>query len=122
MPDTMLIVENDPTLIYLLRCYAHESGYQTVSTSLSKDVLTMARRNRPAVIVLDADLPNTGEQEVLRSLKAEPATQSIPVVVCSWKEREELAQAEDAAAYLQKPLLYRDFVAALVDAGVCADT
>jgi CheY-like chemotaxis protein len=94
------------------------SGWQLVSTTRGEEALPLAQQERPAVIVLDVRLPGKSGWEVLRELKADHATQDIPVVICTGWEEETRSQVEGADGYLRKPVRYRDFVAALEDVGV----
>jgi DNA-binding response OmpR family regulator len=56
-------------------------------------------------------------RDILHALKADHATCNIPVLMCSgWSE--ENWQVEGADGYIQKPVLYRDFLAALISVGV----
>ena len=69
--------------------------------------LDFARRVRPAVVLLDLDLPDMHGYEVLTRLKADPATAGIPVVIVSadatTRSREQLHRA-GADRYLTKPV------------------
>jgi signal transduction histidine kinase/ActR/RegA family two-component response regulator len=69
--------------------------------------LDFARRVRPAVVLLDLDLPDMHGYEVLARLKADPATAGIPVVIVSadatTRSREQLHRA-GADRYLTKPV------------------
>jgi CheY-like chemotaxis protein len=62
---------------------------------------------RPALIVLDLNLPGVRGLEVLARLKGEPAVRAVPIVVLSGSAREEdISEAYDAGAnaYVSKPL------------------
>ncbi len=118
MAKTIMIAANDPNLIYLLQRYAEESGFGTVKTGWGEDALILAQNAKPAVIILEIELPGTKGWEILRWLKAEPTTHNIPVVVYSWLDEEACSQVEGVAGYLQRSVLYDDFLAALKQAGV----
>ena len=64
----------------------------------------LAREVLPAAITLDIMMPNQDGWEILQALKSDPATRSIPVIICSVLEDPELAHSLGAAAYLQKPI------------------
>jgi CheY-like chemotaxis protein len=75
----------------------------------------------PAVVLLDLKLPRMGGHEVLRALRAEPATHSIPVVILT-SSREEVDLIEGYAngvnAYVVKPVNFGDFIEAVGRLGV----
>ena len=108
-----LIVEDDMTCIYLWQRYMKRSGFRAISTQEGKGALDMARREKPDLVVLDVMLPDMDGWEVLEALKDDPSTRDIPVLVCSALQEEKLSIAKGADGYLQKPILYEDFLTAL---------
>jgi PAS domain S-box-containing protein len=78
--------------------------------------LDLARKHQPDLIILDLHLPDMSGLEVLRRLKAEPATSAIRVIVLSAdasRGRSREAHELGAQAYLTKPLDVDDFVEAV---------
>jgi CheY-like chemotaxis protein len=112
-PPAALIVEDDMTCVYLWQRYMKRSGFRAISTQEGKEALDMARRERPDLVVLDVMLPDIDGWEVLQALKADPSTCDIPVLICSALREEKRSMAKGADGYLQKPILYEDFLAAL---------
>ena len=110
---TALIVEDDMPCVYLWRRYTKESGFRPISTSSGREALELAQREPPSLVVLDVMLPDIEGWEVLQALKADPATRDIPVLICSGFYEKERSLAEGADGYLQKPVLYDNFVEAL---------
>jgi CheY-like chemotaxis protein len=108
-----LIVEDDMTCVYLWQRYMKRSGFRAISTQEGKEALDLARRERPSLVVLDVILPDIDGWEVLQALKADPATRDIPVLICSALREERRSVARGADGYLQKPILYEDFLEAL---------
>jgi CheY-like chemotaxis protein len=73
----------------------------------------LAREHRPSLILLDLQLPDIQGDEVLRRLKADPATRRIPVVMLSAEASPRRIQQlldAGATAYLTKPLDIRRFL------------
>ena len=69
--------------------------------------LAAARRQRPDVVLMDLDLPGLSGHEVLRQLKADPATAEIPVIFLTAKtEQADEQQGFDLGAvdYITKPI------------------
>jgi signal transduction histidine kinase/CheY-like chemotaxis protein len=75
--------------------------------------LDLALRDRPTLVLLDLHLPDIGGAEVLRTLRAHPATASLPVIVLSADATErqiERLLADGANAYLTKPIDIAEFL------------
>jgi DNA-binding response OmpR family regulator len=75
--------------------------------------LALARAKTPALVLLDIFLPDRSGWRVLQSLKQDPKTQDIPVVVLSVNEDRAHALALGAAEHIVKPA-DRDRLAATV--------
>jgi CheY-like chemotaxis protein len=118
MPQTIMIVANDPNITYLLQRYAEESGFRTVSACQGKDVLDLAHHTHPVLIILDTELPGSTGPIMLHGLRTEADTRNIPVVLYSGLEGPTEEWEEEAVAHLPKTVMYDDFVAALKHAGV----
>ena len=111
----IMIIGDDSDFSYLMQRYVRQSGCQMLVADLSDDTLASARREKPQAIVLEADSPEARGWEMLRALKADAITCDIPVVVCTWPDERSRSLAEGAADHLRKPVLYDDFMAALVN-------
>jgi len=116
----VMIVGSNAHFIYLMRYYARTSGHQVIVAPLDGEVVTLAKQKRPAMIVLESDLAEPASRDILQALKTDQATCDFPVTVCSWQDEEMSALAPEADSYLQKPVSYGDFLAALKEvAPVC---
>ena len=117
MSDTgasiVMIVGSDAHFIYLMRHYTKTSGYQAVVAPLDGEVVGLAKQKRPAMIVLESDLAESASRDILQALKTDQATCDFPVMVCSWQDEETSILAQKADSYLQKPVSYERFLAAL---------
>ncbi len=115
---TIMIVEDDPAFTYLMRRYVERSGCRPISTAYGRKALSLAKAEMPSVIVLDIMLPEMDGWDVLKELRNDPVTSSVPVVLCTMLEEKARGQAEGAAAFLRKPVMYQDFLATMVDVGI----
>lgn len=71
---------------------------------------------RPSIILLDLNLPGADGREVLRSIKAAPGLQKIPVIVLTTSNAEqdiERCYAAGANSYVQKPVDFEGFIRAI---------
>jgi CheY-like chemotaxis protein len=75
--------------------------------------LTSAREHHPDLILLDVHLPDMTSDEVIRGLRASPATSTIPVVALSadaTKHQIDRVMAAGAVAYITKPIDLRQLL------------
>ena len=87
---TVLLIEDDPSAVRLLREYLEADGYR-VRIAVSGPVgLVEARRERPAAILLDILLPGVDGWEVLRQLKADVDLRDVPVVIVTVVDEREV--------------------------------
>ncbi len=103
---TILIVEDSPSELELMSHYLKESGYNVIKASGAKEALEKALLQSPDVIVTDVVMPGMSGFELCRSLKRNPATQKVPIVICSSKNQEIdrlWAMRQGADAYVTKP-------------------
>ena len=100
----ILVIDDDPDVIYLLRENLGEAGYRVVGALSGQDGLQKARELRPFAITLDIMMPNKDGWEVLHELKAHPATRDIPIIVVSIVDNKELGYRLGAFDYLLKPI------------------
>ena len=117
-PGSILVTGNDAHFCYLMQSYIREYSHQVLITSLMDDVLTIARREQPAAIIMEIDHSDNVGWQLLRELKSDMTTSYIPVVLCSWLDEQKRGSEEGAAAYLRMPILYKDFTTALTDIGL----
>ncbi len=109
----LLVVEDNEAVIRAFRRYLAGYDYQVVGATTGAEALRLAREASPAVITLDVMMPNQDGWEILQSLKNDPATQHIPVIICSVLEDSELAHSLGASACLRKPVTQADLLSAL---------
>ncbi|HEY9797258.1 MAG TPA: response regulator [Leptolyngbyaceae cyanobacterium] len=102
----VLLVEDNPSQMQLMDCYLSESGHTVIRNPYPKEAVKKAMEHNPDVIVTDVVMPGMSGFELCRSLKNNPATKSIPIVICSSKDQEIdrlWGMRQGASAYLIKP-------------------
>jgi CheY-like chemotaxis protein len=101
---TILLVDDNIHLQIAFKKVLTSSGYRVELASDGDEGLRIAQRVRPDVILLDMLLPKLGGVEVLRALKANRATATIPVIALSGlpMSNEARLRRDGAASYLQK--------------------
>jgi len=109
----LLVVDDQETAIRMFQRYLSNTRLRLVGLRDGGAVLPTARRLQPQAITLDVMMPNMDGWEVLQSLQADPATNHIPVVVCSVWEEPDLALSLGATDFLSKPIKREDLLNAL---------
>ena len=102
---TILVVEDDRSTSDLMRDALEAEGFRCLLAVEGRFALQMAREERPSLITLDLDLPDTDGHAVLHGLKSDAATRDTPVVVISAYEGA-LPEHDrpGLAGYLTKPV------------------
>jgi CheY-like chemotaxis protein len=109
----LLVVDDNEGIIRAFRGYLADYNYQVIGATTGTEALRLARELRPAAITLDVMMPTQDGWEILHALKTDPATQHIPVIICSVLEDPALARALGASTYLGKPVTESDLLTAL---------
>jgi len=100
----VLVVEDDIPTVEILTIHLTQAGYRIAHTYDGEEAILKAKELKPFVITLDIMLPKKDGWEVLQSLKANPDTRDIPVIIHSIIENKELAFALGATDYMVKPV------------------
>ena len=79
----ILVVEDDRELLKLLEKKLLEVGYSVVAVASGQEALDKTQSSMPHLILMDIMLPGMDGSEVVKKLKANPATQNIPIVFLS---------------------------------------
>jgi CheY-like chemotaxis protein/anti-sigma regulatory factor (Ser/Thr protein kinase) len=100
----VLVIEDDPGAVRLLRTYLEGAGYSVRAATDGETGLLQARKSPPAAIVLDVLLPGIDGWEVLRTLKADPLVRDVPVIIATVVEEHGVGLALGAVDYFLKPV------------------
>ncbi|MCS6905630.1 MAG: response regulator [Bacteroidia bacterium] len=79
----ILIVDDNPTNLQVLRAALHSEGYQVLAANTGERALQIAQNGQPHLILLDINMPGINGFEVCKELKNNPTTQNIPVIFIS---------------------------------------
>jgi CheY-like chemotaxis protein len=109
----VLVVDDNEELFALFQRYVGNHPYQLIHAQSVDEALRLVQSNPPEVITLDLMMPNRDGWELLQTLRADPTTIPIPVIVCSVLEDPDLALSLGAQAYLKKPIGAVDLLQAL---------
>ena len=108
---TILVVDDEPEIIRLVRDYLEHSGFAVVTASDGPAALQMARTRRPDLVVLDLGLPGLDGLDVTRELRRN-GTMPIVMLTARGDESDKLVGLElGADDYLTKPFSPKELVA-----------
>jgi CheY-like chemotaxis protein len=102
----VLVVDDSPFMIRLVTYILDSAGYETASAENGRIALDMIAQQPPDLVFLDTMMPEMNGLETLRSIRANPETRDIPVLMLTaMVQDDDYRVAEDAGAdgYLVKP-------------------
>ncbi len=111
---TILIVEDNAANMTLAVFLLQSAGHTVLSATDAEAGLTLARDERPSLILMDIQLPGIDGLEAIALLKRDEATRAIPVIALTalaMKGDEERIRAAGCDGYIAKPMRYKEFLA-----------
>lgn len=111
MPALILVVDDEPKVARLARDYLEKNGFGVITAADGQSALTLARREKPDLVILDLMLPNIDGREVCRILRRESDVPIIMLTALS-EEIDQVTGLEIGADdYIAKPFSVRALVA-----------
>src|SRR2546421_6609084 len=110
MAPKVLIVDDEALMHLLYKGHIEKAGYQFLSAKSGEEALSMARSEKPSVIVMDVIMTGIDGIAAMRELKADAATASIPVIVmtAATSQQHHATRQESlnagAALFMTKPI------------------
>jgi signal transduction histidine kinase/CheY-like chemotaxis protein len=120
--EAVLVIDDDEVARYLLKGLLAETRFRVVEAAGGEEGLRAAAQ-RPRAVFLDLDMPDLSGFEVLRSLRADPATRDLPVIVHSSRvltDDEGRQLARDGAVLMPKEVPSRDVAVARLHEALAA--
>ena len=112
----VLLVEDNEVNSYLARFLLEHGGFTVVTAGNGMEALEKAHAHKPALILMDIQMPVMDGYAATRALKADPTLQSVPVVALTayaMPHEREQALAAGCAGHIEKPIDTRSFIATL---------
>jgi len=78
---TILIVDDDLTLLEMYQERFKEEGYVVIGASDGEEALKKVQENKPALMVLDIMMPKLNGIDVMKRLRANKETEDLPVII-----------------------------------------
>ncbi len=106
MTKVILIVEDDPNNLKLLRDLLQVSGYSTIEATDGEKGVELAKARKPDLILMDVQMPKMDGLEATQILKADTTTRNIPILALTSYamkgDKEKILQV-GCDGYLAKP-------------------
>jgi len=111
----VLSIDDEPGVIDLYRRYLSRDGYEVEGITSGEKAVerAVALADRLIAITVDILMPDVDGWEIVRQLRENPATDQIPIIVCSIKLDQTLAKEYNVEHYLVKPILQDDLLSAI---------
>ena len=112
--ELVLIVEDNPKNLKLVRDTLQVKGYQTIEAETGEEGVRLAHERHPALILMDIQLPGINGVEALHRLRADPGTSRTPVIaVTASVMTQDRKRIMDAGfdGFQGKPLSMRELLA-----------
>jgi CheY-like chemotaxis protein len=114
--NTILVVDDNRANLKLMRVLLVSEGYEVQTAGDAREALLSIEANRPALILMDLQLPGMDGLELTRQLKHDPRTADIAVIAMTAYAMigdEEHARASGCNGYVTKPIDTRRLLALL---------
>lgn len=106
MPKTICLIDDEEEILTEMSHWLKDQGYQVIAASSGPAAVEKIQKQRPNLIILDIIMPVMTGFDVLRELKKNQQTHSIPVIMLTAKgETSTIMQAQQSHAvdYFIKP-------------------
>jgi DNA-binding response OmpR family regulator len=111
MSKTIMVVDDEKRLVSLVESYLTQEGYRVVTAFNGREALTVARREKPDLIVLDVMMPEMDGYEFMRKHRAEGNTPVILLTARVDDDEKVIGLEVGADDYMTKPFRPRELVA-----------
>jgi two-component system phosphate regulon response regulator PhoB len=111
---TVAIIEDEADISDMISYHLRREGFDVISASTGDVGMSLIKKRKPDLVLLDLMLPNKDGLQICREMKDNPALQSIPIIMVSAKSEESdivLGLGMEADDYITKPFSPRELVA-----------
>ncbi len=103
----ILVVDDSPTERHFLADLLTRNGYSVTTADNGESALLQIRSKRPDLVLMDVVMPGQNGFHATREIARDPATRSLPVIICSSKQQDSdraWGLRQGARDYLVKPI------------------
>ena len=111
----VMLVEDDPTMVSLLRTFLEIEGFEVATFSPGEDILRSIQKSKPDIILLDVHLKNIGEVEIdgfelLAQIKEDNQLNGAKVIMSSGMDFQDKSVKYGADGFILKPFMPNDMI------------
>jgi len=109
----VLIVDDSPTEVHVLRTILEGSGHQVTSADNAEEGIGLARSDKPDLILMDVVMPGMNGFQATRALTKDEETSSIPIIIVTTKDQETdrvWGLRQGAKDYISKPVVAEELI------------
>lgn len=118
-PGSLLIVEDIPDILTLLKATLEFKGYRVVTARDGREALDAVQKEHPALIVTDILMPKMDGFSLVHQLRIDPETRDIPVIFLSATyvapEDKAFALTLGVTRFIEKPVNFEEFLPTIAD-------
>ena len=108
----ILIVEDEPAIIELLRIILTRAGYEVFTCSSGREAISMMKQIMPHLVILDVMLPGLDGAGIVRIMHEDEVLSNIPVIISSALLESEhmFTPYPQVKGFCAKPFVLKDFI------------
>jgi len=109
----VLIVDDSPTEVHVLRTILEANGHQVTSADNAEEGIGLAKSGKPDLILMDVVMPGMNGFQATRALTKDDETASIPIIIVTTKDQETdrvWGLRQGAKDYISKPVVADELV------------
>ena len=109
----VLVVDDSPTEIHVLKTILEKNGHSVVSAENAEEGIKQAKEISPALILMDVVMPGMNGFQATRQISTDPVTNNIPIIIVSTKDQETdkmWGLRQGAKDYITKPAKEKELV------------
>ena len=113
MTKVILVVEDEPKILKLIRDLLQMSEYKTIEATNGKQGVELAKSKKPDLILMDIMMPVMDGYTACQTIKTDKATKAIPVVMLTaldYRLNKELGKDMGADGYITKPVDHQELL------------
>jgi DNA-binding response OmpR family regulator len=88
-PPTILLISADESTSRIVTTCLAQEGYKVIRSSRGLEAFDLVRREDPAIVILDFDLPDINSLAIIRALRADDSHRSLPLILLGASRSEE---------------------------------